>query len=494
MTECAPAEVPTPPPIPRLPSAAEPLRQRGTGASGPLSSADGGPEVTVPGPRDDGTRGASSPAAADPGDGATRDAPSPTAASTGLSEAARLFADAVAAGLIPMDRPSPDGAIARRSSTSPPPPAGRSRTASTLATVLWACGATAVAVLGAVVVLVVLRMPDRATHSGPLASLDVTLARTLLADRLLSVATWVGYVATLLVVGGTLFRAFVSRPAVPGRGGSERLLLASAAVGIVAGLVSLALRAMVIADGELGAVGDLAVARVVVTSRFGDAACLRLLGLALFGLVMARPPRGREHRFRVIRPSGTLLVFGSIAPGLVERVAYVIAGLVALASFTCVGHPQATEPRELLVLAQVVHVGAASVWFGGGVLLAVEIRAHRRHGSARCSALTVARFSVLAGAAVVVVGLTGAVLAVSQLSSPAGLVSTAYGRALTAKLALVGLVVALGAYNHLRLVPAVVGAGEERAWRRLGATAAAEGMIIAAGVLVATAAMTSGGL
>lgn len=483
-----------PSPTSRFSPASEPVPHGRTRASAPLAPMDGGPDPAVPGPGEGGTTAAPSPTAADPGGGGTRVEPSPTAASTGLSEAARLFADAVAAGLIPMDRPGRDGETGRRSGVPPPSPAGRSRTASRLAEVLRTGSAAAVAVLGAVVVLVVLRMPDRANSPGPLASLDATLARTLLADRVLSVATWVGYVATLLVVGGALYRGFVSRPSPAGRGGSERLLLASAMVGIVAGLVSLALRAVVIADGDPGAVGDLAVARVVVTSRFGDAACLRVLGLGLFGLVMARPPRGWERRFRVIRPTGTLLVFGSIGPAVVDRVAYVIAGLVALASFTCVGHPQATEPRDLLVLAQVVHVGAASVWFGGGVLLAVDIRAQRRHGSARCSAVTVARFSVLAGGAVVAVGVTGALLAVSQLSSPAGLVSTAYGRALTAKLALVGLVVTLGAYNHLRLVPAVVGTGEERAWRRLGVTTAAEGMIIAAGVLVATAAMTSGGL
>ena len=475
MTECAPASVPRPIPLPS--PASERVRHGGAGAAPPLPPVEGGPDVPVPGLGDDGVRAA----------------PASPAASAGLSDAARRLVDAVAAGLLPMARSSRADAAGRRPGTAPRP-GGRARARRRPASVLLTGSAAVVAVLGAVVVLVVLRMPDGATSRGPSASLDAALARAVTADRFLSVATWAGYVATLLVVGGALFRGFVSRPARTGRGGSERLLLAAAVAGIVAGLVSVALRAMVIGDGEVGAVTDLAVIRVVVTSRFGDAACLRLLALGLFAVVLARPPRGREHRLRVIRPSGTLLVFGSIGPRVVARVGYLIAGAVAVASFTCIGHPQATEPRQLLVLAQVVHVGAASVWFGGGVLLAVEIRAQRRRGTARCSALTVARFSVLAGVAVVLVGLTGTALAASQLSSPAGLLSTAYGRALTAKLALVGLVVALGAYNHVRLVPAVVAAGEARAWRRLGATVAAEGVIIAAGVLVATSAMTSGGL
>ena len=52
---------------------------------------------------------------------------------------------------------------------------------------------------------------------------------------------------------------------------------------------------------------------------------------------------------------------------------------------------------------------------------------------------------------------------------------------------------ALGAYNHVRLVPAVVGRDDVGAWRLLGRTAALEGAVIASAVLVATAAMTSGG-
>jgi copper transport protein len=238
---------------------------------------------------------------------------------------------------------------------------------------------------------------------------------------------------------------------------------------------------------------DLDVMRVVLMSRFGDAACLRLLALGTFILTLVHPPPGWERRIRIIRPEGTLLLFGSIARRTMERAAHVAAALVAVASFTLVGHPQATEPRGLLMMSQAIHVLAGAVWFGGGVLLAVEIREQRRCGSARCTAETVARFSVVAGAALALVGTSGLVLAGSQLSSVGGLVSTAYGRALSLKLALVAVVVSIGAYNHRHLVPAIVGRDDAAAWRLLGRTAALEGAIIAAGVLLATAAMTSGG-
>lgn len=146
------------------------------------------------------------------------------------------------------------------------------------------------------------------------------------------------------------------------------------------------------------------------------------------------------------------------------------------------------------MLSQSAHVGAAAVWFGGGVLLALEIVRHRRKGDPCCSAETVARFSTLAGAALALVAVSGLVLARSQLASLGALISTAYGRALSAELALVAVVVAIGTYNHLRLVPAVVRDDDAVAWRRLGRTAAVEGAVIAAGVLVTTAAMTSGGI
>src|SRR5690606_8137453 len=151
------------------------------------------------------------------------------------------------------------------------------------------------------------------------------------------------------------------------------------------------------------------------------------------------------------------------------------------------------DPRGWLVLTQATHVTATAVWFGGGVLLAVEIHHQRGGGSARCAAETVARFSAVAGVALAAAAASGPALARSQLASLGALASTAYGRALSAKLALVALVVAIGAYNHRRLVPAVARADDARAWRRLGHTAAAEGVLIGGGVLLATAAMTSGG-
>ncbi|HET8618738.1 MAG TPA: CopD family protein, partial [Acidimicrobiales bacterium] len=372
----------------------------------------------------------------------------------------------------------------------PPPPVAPARRAASRGGVV----AGLVALLAvALFVLVVLRWPDRGASDGPLAGLDGPIARSLVADRFLSVATWVENLATVLVIGGVSFRLYVSRPVLTGRGTSERLLFAASLAGIAACLVSFPLRALVVSGEGIGALGDPDVLGVVFTSRFGDAACVRILGLVLFGLIVARPPQGWGRRVFVVGSQGSLVGFWSISRVTLERVACVAAGLVALASFSFVGHPQASEPRGFLLASQAVHVLAASVWFGGGVLLALEIVRQRRSGTARATAETVERFSTLAGVSVGLVMISGIVLAHSQLASLASLWETGYGRALVAKLAFVGLVAAVGGYNHSVLVPAIAGDDDPTAWRRLGWTCAAEGTIIAAGVLVMTAAMTSGG-
>ena len=67
----------------------------------------------------------------------------------------------------------------------------------------------------------------------------------------------------------------------------------------------------------------------------------------------------------------------------------------------------------------------------------------------------VGRFSTLATAMVVLVGVTGGVLGWQEVGSLDALTSTGYGQLLLAKVAVVVVVAALGAYNHFRLVPAL---------------------------------------
>jgi putative copper export protein len=313
--------------------------------------------------------------------------------------------------------------------------------------------------------------------------------------------------------------------ASPGdRSAGLRVLRAAAMVGIAAGLASLPLRAASVSDAGFPAAWDLETLRFVLTGRFGDAALVRIAGLALLagflpvlpiGPASRRPepdgpggagpygsanghrltgrrPRGRRVRGRGARAARAYV--GGVADRLVlERIACLVGGLIVLLSYAIVGHPQSSAPSFVLIPAQCIHVAVVSTWFGGVTFLALELRHQRRDGTARGFGEVVARFSTVASVTVALAGATGATMAWSQLHTLDALTSTAYGRALLAKLTVLAVPLALGFYNRQRLVPAIVGRDEAAAWRQIRLTLTLEALFIALGVLLATAAMTSGG-
>lgn len=347
----------------------------------------------------------------------------------------------------------------------------------------------AAAVAIAWVVLVTLRDRGPVSGDGVSARVDAAVAETLAADHVLSVATWAGYVSTTLVLGGLVFRRFVARGPRRGRpawaprapaGGSDRLLAAAVGLGIVAVVASLPVRAAVVTGRGLDAAGDPDTLGFVLTSPFGDGAVVRGAGLGLVAVSLGG--------WRFVR--GLTAVAGAA---------------LLLGSYLLVGHPQASRPPTVEIAAQGVHVAAVSVWFGGVAYLGVELRRRRlgTSGPLAASALVVARFSRVAEVMVVLVLLSGAVLAEGQRMFTLTPWETAYGRALLVKLAFVGAVLAVGGYNRQRVVPAVARAGaaaagggdvDGRAWAHLRVTCALEALVIVLGVLLMTAAMTSGGI
>ncbi len=106
-----------------------------------------------------------------------------------------------------------------------------------------------------------------------------------------------------------------------------------------------------------------------------------------------------------------------------------------------------------MIPADTVHVAAAGIWFGGVVLLILTWRQQRGDGDAVGAARLVDRFSQMAIATVVAVGVTGVYLGWKEVGSLHALTSTRYGFTLVAKLVVVAFVGALAAYNHWRLVP-----------------------------------------
>ena len=170
-------------------------------------------------------------------------------------------------------------------------------------------------------------------------------------------------------------------------------------------------------------------------------------------------------------------VFAAIAPiyPTLERVVFV-AALVLLPGPSIAGHALDRGRSPVEVVADVIHVAAASVWLGGLVALGLSLRGDGDH------ARTLRRFSNVALVSIAVLAVTGVVRALSELDSVSQLWSTGYGRALVVKSALLGVLVALGWVNRYRLVPRLRVDGLRR-------SVAAE-LVLFAGLVVAVALLT----
>jgi copper transport protein len=127
--------------------------------------------------------------------------------------------------------------------------------------------------------------------------------------------------------------------------------------------------------------------------------------------------------------------------------------LLALAGPAAVGHSRAFSPSPLLVASDVLHATAGALWIGGLVGLVLSVRALA--GREVLAAQTLARFSTLAGGALLAVAASGTFLAWRVLGSWSGLVETAYGRLLLTKVAIALVVAAVGGWNRWRVLPAV---------------------------------------
>lgn len=264
----------------------------------------------------------------------------------------------------------------------------------------------------------------------------------------------VSFAAAILAIGGLAFAAATMR-------GSARE--------VVSYLTALRVVGVVLAVGAI--VEYLGVARLLDetwTSAWsrsaGVATLLRAVaGIAIaVGLAVTIAPRRRS--LSAASPSATLLdpvraddsapTARRWRPDRNSRVAFVGVGL-AVISFWFDGHTVTKGFRPLHALANSVHVVAGSVWVAGVVSMAVLVWMRHRAGRPSDAAGLVVRFSSIATVSLGAVVIAGVVMAVAVLDSFDELTSTQWGQTLLLKTAAVGVAMAIGAYNHVRLRPAL---------------------------------------
>lgn len=279
-------------------------------------------------------------------------------------------------------------------------------------------------------------------------------------------ARWAAYWGFALLLGAAATGLLVFDRRLPARAGP----LLSAALALAGG----GLAAMTIANSSSAGV-PLGRFLTSGTGHWLEArgATLLLAAAAVGGLLLAgsgRAEAARPEPASPARATGWLAALGIASSG----------GLLvhALAS-----HAAAPGPLRLVnLLSQWAHLLAVGVWIGGLAWLLAGIAGRPRAEMARA----VVRFSLLATWSLGVVALSGLERAAQELGGWGHLLGTSFGRTLDVKLGLFAVLVALGAVNHFRIVPALAAGAGRLSWLRRtvrGELVAAGGVLLAAALL-----------
>ena len=170
----------------------------------------------------------------------------------------------------------------------------------------------------------------------------------------------------------------------------------------------------------------------------------------------------------------------ALAPTLPQLlpVAYA-AALALLAAPSLSGHAlDRDQPRVLALVVDLAHMASASVWFGGLIAIVYAVPRATENDATRRAA--VGQFSRVALVSVIVLGSTGLVRALTELSSISQLWSTPYGRALLVKTAIFVPLLGIGWLNRAVFL---------RIYARLRRSARVE-VIAIVGIVVAVAILT----
>nr|WP_246253940.1 CopD family protein [Isoptericola chiayiensis] len=286
------------------------------------------------------------------------------------------------------------------------------------------------------------------------------------APVVLSLVRGVGYLGLLVAAGTATFAVLFLPRDRRGDGARSRLrpvVPVAAAVAAVGWLAAVPLIALYQLGAPLSALAEPSTWTVLAPSEYFVPA------VVVAGLILAvrSLPRGgapdRKHVVGVLVGAGTAVV----AP-----------------AFT--GHTRAATPEALVILVDVLHVGAGALWLGGVVALALVLGDLTRDDT---GAVVLARFSTWAAAALAVLVVAGTFLAWRVAETWEALLGTGYGPILLVKVLAALVAIAVATWNRLVLVPRLRAATRRRD-RRAPSTLLIRATRAEAGVLVAVLLVT----
>jgi putative copper resistance protein D len=290
-----------------------------------------------------------------------------------------------------------------------------------------------------------------------------------LSDGLIAVRT-VHFAATAIAAGALIFRTVVADPAAAAAPEAAGVLAAqirqvawtSFVVAVVTGLVWLLLLTMQITGLSLWeALTQQGLSTVVEVTQFGQVTLIRLV----LAVLLATSFVGER-----VWPLRWLTVVAALA----------FAGAIAWT-----GHAGSTagDLGILHLVADVLHLWAASAWIGGLVLLVSLLKSSARDQSPAWRKLemnAVSRFSMLGIVAVATLVLSGAINAWIIVGTWQVLLASAYGQLLLVKFAVVALMIAFASVNRFWLTPqlAATAADASRQLARNSGTELALGLAV----------------
>lgn len=265
------------------------------------------------------------------------------------------------------------------------------------------------------------------------------------------------FVALFQAAGAAIFIALFSGRLEASATAIRRLGCVSALAGIALVFVHYSLEAARMA-GAYSGMFDASLQRIVFDSSMSAAFALRIAGLALIALAIARG-------------------------GPLWRAVSVFGAALALAAFLIVGHTASDADRIWLAVLLGLHLAVVAFWFGGLTPLYIASRAE----TASTASVVVDRFSRVAVWWVPAIFVAGALMTL-LLVDRWSVFAEPYGAILIGKIAAFTILMVLAGLNKWRFGPAL--ATSSKVVRSFQRSLATEYVLIAA-VLIATAVMTT---